>query len=810
MSKKISTPLKNFSEFKKEHSLANELPFWDFFENSLALSDGTLICGLKIEGICIETFSDDKINSLAKNLRSFLNGLNDETEISFYVDSNFNYSEILKNHESLKSNIENINSITDDRLNMLESEIKDESILNRDTCLFVYKRTDYKNKNSISNLFSSPLKFKSVSKKEHDKRLKNLLQTTASISKELEQMEIKSKILNKDKIKELIYKFLNPQRSKYIDTPVENNNHKELEFTPDELNLMPELSLSSPREQLVFSDLICTYKDIFFDEYYHRVLTLKTLPEYTHASLISKLMELSMPYSLFIHIKVPVQSKELSILQTKRKMAHSMVNSSNGGACDLESQSQVNSTEDLLREIIESGQKIFFFQLVVVVKDKSIDKLNIKANSTLNSFRRLNGAEALEETTGAFKTFKTTIPFANLNMKRAKRIKTDNLADFLPIYSFYQGLKQRPVCIFRNRQNSLVKYDPFDLQFLNYNTLVTGSSGSGKSFLNNLIILQSLKTNPITFIIDIGGSYRKLCKFVNGQYVDIAPLSDKRDIVFNPFYLSEKSLSSRKIKFLLAFLEIILTDQEDKKLTKLQKAMLEEQINVLYKKFKNPKLSNLKKLLESSNERDLNVFAKMLYPWTGDRVYGKLLDNENSFDFENEFVVFDLKGLSSFPDLQSAIILIITDFILGKIESDNYKLKNKRILMDECWELLKGKSSSHFMEYCVRTLRKAGAGITFITQGIEEIYNHEIGSAILNNTATKFILMQKGDLKPIKDILKLNEKEMSLVSSLKSIKREYSETFMINNDNKAVVRVYPSDEEYKIATTDFEDKKIPD
>ena len=150
----------------------------------------------------------------------------------------------------------------------------------------------------------------------------------------------------------------------------------------------------------------------------------------------------------------------------------------------------------------------------------------------------------------------------------------------------------------------------------------------------------------------------------------------------------------------------------------------------------------------------------MLYPWTGDRPYGKLLDTKGNFNTSNDFVVFDLKGLSSFPDLQSAMILIITDFILQRIESNDLETMNKkkRILMDECWELLKGRASSHFMEYYVRTLRKTGSGITFITQGIEEIASHEIGSAILGNTATKFILQQKGDLKPIEKILKLNEK----------------------------------------------------
>ena len=200
----------------------------------------------------------------------------------------------------------------------------------------------------------------------------------------------------------------------------------------------------------------------------------------------------------------------------------------------------------------------------------------------------------------------------------------------------------------------------------------------------------------------------------------------------------------------------------------------------------------------------------MLYPWTGERPYGKLLDTKGTFNTSNDFVVFDLKGLSSFPDLQSAMILVITDFILARVEASDPETlsKKKRILMDECWELLKGKASSHFMEYCVRTLRKTGSGITFITQGIEEIASHEIGSAILGNAATKFILQQNGDLKPIREVLKLNEKELSLVISLKSKKRKFSEAFMAQGEDKAVVRLYLSQKKYWVATSDLVDNTM--
>src|SRR5262249_254032 len=149
----------------------------------------------------------------------------------------------------------------------------------------------------------------------------------------------------------------------------------------------------------------------------------------------------------------------------------------------------------------------------VLIRSKSQDELEMMTKSVLAKFRELGGAEALSETVAGFKVFKTILPAGNIGSVRAKRVKTDNLADFLPVFEPYQGRGVTPVCLFRNRQAGLVSYDPFDQRLPNYNALVTGSSGAGKSFLNNLILFQFMTQKPVVFVIDIGGSYRKLCEF---------------------------------------------------------------------------------------------------------------------------------------------------------------------------------------------------------------------------------------------------------------------------------------------------------
>ena len=315
------------------------------------------------------------------------------------------------------------------------------------------------------------------------------------------------------------------------------------------------------------------------------------------------------------------------------------------------------------------------------------------------------------------------------------------------------------------------------------------------------------------FVIDIGGSYKKLTKALDGQYIEI-DLSQKYRI--NPFHLNDvqKGPTDQKIKSLVSMIELMVIDDGisfgqsgTERLDKLTKVQLEKEIIDLFdeKKEQNklPILSDLKERLQKTNEESLKRISKMLYIWTGNRPYGKLLDGYGSLNTETNICSFDLKGLSQYPDLQSVMILTLTDFILSQIEED--KSVRKRIILDEAWELLKSQAAASFMEYCARTLRKTGSGITFITQGIEEIVNSPIGSAILNNTATKILMLQKGDIEVLRKNLKLNHQEIELIQTLEQKKGIYSEGFLMEGLESQVIQIHPIPLEYWLSTSDAVD-----
>src|SRR3546814_9013067 len=63
-----------------------------------------------------------------------------------------------------------------------------------------------------------------------------------------------------------------------------------------------------------------------------------------------------------------------------------------------------------------------------------------------------------------------------------------------------------------DRKGQLVTLDLFDPRINNYNFVVAAESGAGKSFLLNDLCRQYYAQNALIRIIDIGGSYRKLCR----------------------------------------------------------------------------------------------------------------------------------------------------------------------------------------------------------------------------------------------------------------------------------------------------------
>ncbi|MBI2026385.1 MAG: TraC family protein [Deltaproteobacteria bacterium] len=797
----ISPHKKNISVISDMPSLAELLPFREFLDNVVVFADkqASMGCAYELEGVDVTCNDVQSINQLTRNLRNFLNSLPDGIHIQFMYELSPQYHDLIQKYERLETSKKPpSNYATKLRCDTFFSEMKDERLLKPIIRMFL-RYTPQNTEFSKMKLFETASSYSQKTFEEHQKTKLELEQIADNMSSSLSSCGIETKRLNDYELIEVIYCFLNPTRSTEINPPTINRMYTVQNLSFKELQSNPKLSHPSPREQLVFSDLLHNEDFLHLDEYYYRVITLKTTPEFTNATMIRHLLEtLPFPFYFSLNIEVPNQSKEFGSLQRKRKMTHALNINPGLQASDLEAEAKLHDTEDLIQELIQTGSKIFYMGATLIIKSRDPEELQRRATIALSKIRELNSAEGLIEEEAQLPVFLSCLPMTASSLVRSRRMKTANLADFLPVYEPNRGNKE-PMCLFKNREEGILKLDTHDSVIPNYSSLVTGISGSGKSFLVNYILLNHLRQNENSLaIVDVGNSYKKLVEVFEGDYLEIK-LS--QEFAINPLELphGETKPSNRKIKTLMAFLDIIFCDEGYTSISKLERNLLEKALLDTYSRIKNrnPRLSDLKETLEKSREQSLQNFAKMLYSWTGDRPYGILLDRDSTISFSKNLVAFDLNGLSQYKDLQSALILILTDAILDRVENTGGK---KLVVIDEGWSLIRG-SASGFIEYVARAGRKRNTGLVFITQGIAEILESPIASAILNNTANKFILRQASDLDQVQKNLKLNDQEIELISSLQQKRGEYSESFLMNHDKRAILRVAPTPFEYWLATT---------
>lgn len=790
---------------EKYDSLCEELPFWEFDENICVLSDGSISAAIEITPLDIECFDNERINQLTHGLRSVVNSISENLTLQIHVETSSDFNDLLNKHKTfVYTENKFLNELDTHRCKSIQDEI-DESILLRTKVYAFLHAPPPKTKSRFSLVSNSKFSIEFID--EYEQRRQELTESIDSLMNSLLSQGFLSKKLDQKKILGIVYKYLNPARSKLIEQPTV--------FTPTddivEANIQSfENVLVSPRSQLAFGDLVLDQNDFILDQMKTRVLSLKTLPEMTIAGMMDGFLRFPFHFDLIFSIKVSNQAAEMSKIQQKRRMAHSLSQTKGGQISDIESESRLSDTEDLIRELIDTGQRIYVGELILVLREENdlagVKRLNQKTREVLTRFKTLSGAEGIQETVGSWKIFKSNIPSAPIKLERGKRMKTNNLVDFLPLYGPRIG-DENPICLVHSRLGSLVSINPYDSGLSNYNSLVTGSSGSGKSFFNNFLLLQQMSRGVKVFVIDIGGSYKKLTELMHGQYFEIK-LSDEYAI--NPFAIKDTQTgpSSEKVKALTSIIEQMVSEA-NLKLSKFERVLIEKAINETYENAKitgqSPILSDFEKICKKSDEPELQKIGKLLFSWIGNSPYGKLLDRRKEIKADSPIISFDLKSLSQYPDLQSVMILILTNFILDQVESD--RKTSKRVLLDEAWELLQSQAAASFMEYAARTFRKTGSGITFITQGVEEIVKSPIGSAIMNNTAMKVVMSQKGDLRPLETALKLNPREVSLIQSLEQRKGVFSEAFLIEGDHRQVVRIYPSPLEYWISTSDAKDNK---
>jgi len=760
------------------NTLTEKIEVWGFSEGITLFQDSSLGFGFRLCAADISCATDEKINLVRSQLRSFLGSLPSGIDLQFVQTIEKDSENGIKAHVSGGTNAsELVQSLAAARGEKFSILAETGNLPLRENLLFVRVPPPKKNRKHFIRLFansSEEIKQNSRIALEHAKSLR------AEIGRNLGAAGFPSLPLSPEETGKMVFDTWNPNH------PLGMGGFEEEDI----------------RDRSIVSELVKDVKGFRLAGTHHRVVTLKILPEQTYAGMADALTNLPFASKLLLSIHVPDQNKEIEWLKLNRRMAYAMVIGKKG-VSDMESEAKLRDIEELLSEVVKDGEKIFMLSLAIVLRSESEEDLDSQVSHVLQVIRELSGSEGFMETYAAFDIFSaSSIPNAR-NKERSKRLKSSNVADLLPVFGLWCGF-EKPAMLLRNRSGSLFHFDPFTPTLTNANQIISGGSGSGKSYLTNLMVGQMLSQNPKVFILDVGGSYQKTCELLGGQYI---PLSLSSGISMNPFDRGTEVVTSEKIKFLTALVQIMAKEDDRKALGKLEKAEIERAIQEVYTNVTSPNLTHLREKLLASDIEEVKRVGKILSLWTGDSPFGKFLDRETTISLDKRIVCFDLKGLEATPDLQAAALFTITDLVWREVQKDRAEMKF--LVFDECWRLLESDAGSQFVGEVFRTFRKYYASAIAISQNIDDFANSRAASAILPNASIKWILKQPGaNFKRLAEVLRLNEREVALVQSLSQVKGEYSEAFLQCEDRRGVVSVESTPLEYWLATTDPRDHAL--
>ena len=448
----------------------------------------------------------------------------------------------------------------------------------------------------------------------------------------------------------------------------------------------------------------------------------------------------------------------------------------NGGLCKMTHQVLLLAPEKEASECVEAA--------IAVFKDAHLD-LTVDTRMHWQSLMT-----SLPMTMG---------PILAKDLQLAQRTSTKtltNAANLSPFIAEFQGTGARdseealtPLLLLTGRRGQVTPVDIF-AGTGNYNGIIVGTSGAGKSALTNDLITGNLGTGGKTYVIDVGASYKKLCTLLKGQWIEYAPDSH---LVINPFELVHD------IKEDMGFLLPILTEMAspNEGLSDFAQSVLQTHVIYCLQKAKDKGVpATVTDLVESlssglvnpnsAGEPDQRVkdLAVQIAPYSRDGAYGRYFDGASTVNFTRDFIVLELEGLKGRKTLQSVVLLCLIFLITQDLTQGDKNIR-KMVVIDEAWDLLSHKHAAGFIQNGYRRARKQNASFITITQSFADYYQNDTARAALENADIRFVLRQKEEsisfLESQKRIA-FSAWEMNAIKTLKMRAGEYAECLLMTPD----------------------------
>lgn len=486
---------------------------------------------------------------------------------------------------------------------------------------------------------------------------------------------------------------------------------------------------------------------------------------------------------------------------------------------------QVQELRDKHSSIRMEAEKPFFVSAQTLVSSTDIEafrrfgSLLVKRFAGKGIYLRAADARQLE----------ALIEMSPLDRKAVKdafrNMGSSNIADLLPLS--IGGIRHRDgVILGVSPQGEVILYDAWEPSMGNYNMVIFGRSGFGKSFLIKLLVARSVPLGIVTAIIDPEGEFENLMRGLGCPYIRLSTQSKDRINIFDVGIDEGEDGRVRvdldgAVQAVQAVVFRMVRSYDPGALTGHAKVLVQEKIRELYaargitedpvslyedawdggvlhvggRRKAMPTLFDLYRLMEK--EPVLEKAARLLKPFTREGMPSQAI-----FDCES---TVDIRHAPAFAicvaDLDDEIMKPLGMFVATKWIWEAFghdRRVRKRIITDEAQLMMSEPETADWEENAFRRARKRNISMCAASQGFEAFLRVPQGLGILKNSSTKIMMRQEAlDIAAVQEKFSLSDGEAVF---LLSAKRGWG---IIKADTDASIFYGKvTDEEYKWFTTD--------
>ena len=819
-------------------AFARSLPYWSTRTVQttagslpcLILVDGTFLLGWEVRGADIYDANSEELNANAAALRRALNALPADAFLQIDWRTGLYFDEQI---EAYANRGAGKNALLAEQRRVRADMLRADGSLRRGRHIYYLGLRNALGKlappggrvsfaQSLLSFFSAtpPRLRDGITKDDVVLAASRLGEIAARVRSELEAVGLRFRTLDESALIAELFSSLNPLTSASSATP---HIFDDAAALSPAARGDPNLAVFRPfslREQLTHGDLVWDESHFVLDDppLLHRVLTLQSLPPYTVPGRFSLDAQFatSTPFRLVVTLEATDREKLTQQLIRRRNITQAQAS---GVTRDVQATNAMAQLERALERMVTHDQRVFRASVSAVVLGATLGELDEASRDLKDQFSSALSVGLTVESGRQRDAFLGTLPGNGLVAPRQITLLTDNAADFIPYHQPSLG-DERPQALFHTREGGLRSLS-FSGTKPNANTVVFGSSGSGKSFNVATIFEQAaLAEDGPVFVVDVQGptvsNYRVLCELFGGAYT---ALSGNNDIAFNPFFAyddiyqrdpetrafaldarGKRILDDKKIEYLSRLVAImsvpdIATTREKALYEKVARdCILSAYMRVARGGKDRPPL--LRDVLDElaryePREPEFKPLARsmelQLGTWVTHPARSRLLDRQSSFSTSSKLVVFDFFGMDQDPELATVLLLSVSFYLWNEMQKVGRE-KTKLVLFDETWKLMSHPEAARLVVDLYKTGRKWGISTWAITQSLEDFVKSGVSEALINNASTVLLNQHAIGHENLAGLLDLNARQTQLFKTLRFKKGVYSEILCIEQDESGAAR----------------------